>query len=426
MQHVLVVDTDRKPCNPVNPGKARLLLSGGKAAVLRRYPFTIILKGRLERETEPLRLKIDPGSKETGIALVSEVTKKVLFALVLTHRGEAIKGGLDSRRAIRRSRRNRKTRYRAPRFDNRTRSKGWLPPSLQHRVETVMTWASRLSRFAPVQALSQELVRFDMQQIENPEISGIEYQQGTLAGYEVREYLLEKWGRKCAYCGAENIPLQIEHIHPKAKGGTNRESNLTLSCEKCNIKKGTQPIEVFLKKKPEPLKRILAQAKRPLKDAAAVNATRWALFDRLKETGLPVEVGSGGRTKFNRSLQNYPKQHWIDAACVGISGEQVVISDSLLPLLIKATGHGCRQVTRTDRFGFPRQTAKKGGSVFGFQTGDTVKAVVPSGKYQGTHLGRVAVRERGSFVISTVTGKAETSYKNCSLIQRKDGYSYSL
>lgn len=426
MQHVLVVDTDRKLCNPVNPGKARLLLSGGKAAVLRRYPFTIILKGRSEKAGEPLRLKIDPGSKETGIALVSEVTKKVLFALVLTHRGQAIKAGLDSRRAIRRSRRNRKTRYRKPRFLNRTRKTGWLPPSLQHRVETVMTWVNKLGRFATVQAISQELVRFDMQQMENPEISGIEYQQGTLAGYEVREYLLEKWGRKCAYCGAENTPLQIEHIHPKAKGGTNRESNLTLSCEKCNLKKGTQDIDEFLEKKPELLKKIQAQAKRPLKDAAAVNATRWALWERLNQTCLSIEAGSGGRTKYNRSTQGYPKQHWIDAACVGMSGEQVVISDSLLPLLVKSTGHGCRQVTRTDRFGFPRQTAKKGGSVFGFQTGDIVKAVVPSGKYQGTHSGRVAVRERGSFVIGTVTGKAETSYKNCSLVHRKDGYSYSL
>jgi len=216
MQHVLVVDTDRKPCNPVNPGKARLLLSGGKAAVLRRYPFTIVLKGRDTREVEPIRLKIDPGSKETGIALVSEVTKKVLLALVLTHRGQAIKAKLDGRRAIRRSRRNRKTRYRAPRFLNRTKQKGWLPPSLQHRVETVMTWVSRLSRFTPVSALSQELVRFDMQSIENPDISGIEYQQGTLAGYEVREYLLEN--------GAGNAPTVVRRIpHCKSSISTPRQ-----------------------------------------------------------------------------------------------------------------------------------------------------------------------------------------------------------
>lgn len=423
---VFVVSNTKQPLMPTSPAKARVLLKEGKAAILRQYPFTIILKNRTTGSVQPIRLKVDPGSKETGIALVNEATQQVLFALVLTHRGQKIKASLESRRAIRRNRRNRKTRYRKARVLNRTRPKGWLAPSLQHRVETTMTWVSRLSRFAPVSALSQELVRFDLQQMENPEISGAEYQQGTLAGYEVREYLLEKWGRKCAYCGKENTPLQIEHIQPKAKGGTNRISNLCLSCEPCNTKKGTQPVEEFLKKKPEILKRILSQAKRPLKDAAAVNATRWALWERLNSTGLPVEAGSGGRTKYNRSIQGYPKQHWIDAACVGRSGEEVVISDSLLPFLVKATGHGCRQVTRTDRFGFPRQSAKKGGPVFGFQTGDIVKAVVPSGKYIGIHSGRVAVRERGSFVISTTTGKIETSYKNCSLLHRKDGYSYSL
>jgi 5-methylcytosine-specific restriction endonuclease McrA len=289
-----------------------------------------------------------------------------------------------------------------------------------------MTWVNRLSRFAPVSALSQELVRFDMQQIENPEISGIEYQQGTLAGYEVREYLLNKWGRKCSYCSAENVPLQIEHFHPNANGGTNRISNLALACGPCNQKKGALDIKEFLKKKPELLAKILKQAKASLKDAAAVNSTRWALFQSLKTAGFPVEAGSGGRTKFNRTNQGFRKDHWIDAACVGASGDKVVISDNMLPLLIKATGHGCRQVTRTDRFGFPRQSAKKGGPVFGFRTGDIVKAIVPKGKHIGTHVGRVAVRASGSFVVTADKVKIETSYKNCSLIQKKDGYSYSL
>ena len=424
MQHVFVIDTERTPCDPVTPARARILLTKGKAAVLRRYPFTIILKGRETGEVQPIRLKVDPGSKETGIALVDKTTKRVLFAMVLTHRGQAIKARLKDRSEIRRNRRNRKTRYRQARFLNRTRKAGWLAPSLMHRVETVMTWVQRLSKFSPVEALSQELVRFDMQSIESPEISGIEYQQGTLAGYEVRQYLLEKWSRKCSYCGAENIPLQVEHIHPKAKGGTNRISNLCLACSPCNIKKGAQDVREFLKGEPELLKKIKAQAKRPLKDAAAVNSTRWRLWEEMGKTGLPVETGSGGRTKFNRSVHGYPKQHWIDAACVGLSGEDVSLNPEMKPLFVKATGHGCRQVTRTDRFGFPRQTAKKGGAAFGFQTGDIVKAVIPKGKYTGIHTGRVAVRERGSFVIATATGKAETSYKNCSLLHRKDGYSY--
>jgi hypothetical protein len=140
-----------------------------------------------------------------------------------------------------------------------------------------------------------ELVKFDLQQMEHPEISGVQYQQGTLFGYETREYLLEKWNRQCTYCGAKNTPLQIEHIHPRANGGTNRVSNLCLACEPCNKTKGTQDIKVFLAKKPDLLKRLLAQAKAPLKDVAAVNSTRWLLFERLKALGLPVECGSGGR-----------------------------------------------------------------------------------------------------------------------------------
>ncbi len=422
MQQVLVVDTDRRPCNPVNPGQARVLLSGGKAAVLRRFPFTIVLKERTA-VVEPLRLKIDPGSKVTGIVLVNEISKKVVFAMELVHRGQTIKASLESRRAIRRGRRSRNTRYRQARFDNRTKPQGWLAPSLQHRVETVMTWVERLRRFSPVSSLSVELVRFDMQQMENPEISGTEYQQGTLAGYEVREYLLNKWNRKCSYCGAENTPLQIEHIHPKASGGTNRISNLALACEPCNTKKGTLDIKDFLSRKPDLLTKIIRQAKAPLKDAAAVNSTRWALVERLKETGLPVETGSGGLTKFNRVSQGLPKEHWIDAACVGASGSEVIVSDEL-PLLAKATGHGCRQVTRTDRFGFPRQSAKKGGAVFGFQTGDIVRAIVPLGKKIGTYTGRVAVRSTGSFNIQGTKPVSGISHKHCVVVHRKDGYSY--
>jgi 5-methylcytosine-specific restriction endonuclease McrA len=418
---VLVLDTNKTPLTPCRPTIARKLLNAGKAAVFRRFPFTIILKKEVTAAPESITLKLDPGSKTTGVALVQG--SKVLFGAELTHRGQAIKASLESRRSLRRGRRARHTRYRQARFLNRTRPKGWLAPSLQHRVETTLTWVNKFIKLAPIGSIVQELVRFDLQQVENPEISGIEYQQGVLAGYEVREYLLNKWDRKCAYCSAENVPLQVEHIHPKAKGGSNRISNLCLACEKCNLKKGTQDISVFLAKKPDVLKRVLAQAKRPLKDATAVNSTRWALFNRLKETGLPVTTGTGGLTKFNRTRLNLPKTHWLDAACVGQVDGLDVLTDK--PLLIKATGHGSRQMCRTDKFGFPSRYVPRFKFVHGFQTGDIVKAAVTSGKKVGEYVGRVAVRSKGSFNISDRTGLINSiSHKYCQIIQKKDGYGY--
>ncbi|WP_126629925.1 RNA-guided endonuclease IscB [Dictyobacter alpinus] len=418
MSKVFVVDTNSQPLDPVHPARARILLHGGKASVFRMYPFTIILKTEvLEPEVQPLRIKLDPGSRTTGIALVNDTSGEVVFAAELDHRGQTVKASLDDRRAVRRSRRQRKTRYRKARWQNRTRAKGWFPPSLESRLANVLTWVNRLSRYAPISAISMELVRFDMQLMENPEVSGVEYQQGSLAGYEIREYVLEKWQRACAYCEAKDVPLQIEHIHPRAKGGTNRVSNLCLACEKCNTAKGTQDIAVFLKKKPEVLKKIQAQAKKPLKDAAAVNSTRWKLFERLKATGLPVECGSGGLTKYNRTTRNLPKTHWLDAANVGTSAPVVLITKGIKPLKIKATGHGRRKMCVTDAYGFPKHHKERKSSYMGYRTGDMVKAITP----KGTYWGRIAIRHRPSFRL----GKTDVHPKYMRRLHRADGYEYT-
>jgi 5-methylcytosine-specific restriction endonuclease McrA len=426
MSKVFVIDSEKRQLDPIHSAQARQVLRNKKAAIFRRFPFTIILKeSRPDTLISPLRLKLDPGAKVSGIALVNDTTGEVVFAAELKHRGFAIRDTLTSRRQLRRSRRNRKTRYRQPRFLNRTRPEGWLAPSLQSRVENIKAWVERLRKFAPIQAISQELVRFDMQLMRNPDIQGKEYQQGTLAGYETREYLLEKWGRQCVYCGAKDVPFQVEHIHPRVKGGSNSITNLTLSCEKCNLKKGIKDIKEFLKKDPSRLEKILAQAKRPLADAAAVNTTRWALFRVLKETGLPVETGSGGLTKFNRNNQNLPKTHWLDAACVGKTTPFLVIK-GVKPLLITANGHGSRQSCRTDKFGFPNRHVPREKIHFNFQTGDIVKAVVTTGKKIGDYVGKVAIRSSGSFNISARNGLVQgISYKFCKRIHAKDGYSYA-
>jgi 5-methylcytosine-specific restriction endonuclease McrA len=420
MSFVFVVDQDRQPLDPVHPGRARFLLRAGHAAILRRYPFTLILK-EVKPEAEPhlLRVKLDPGSKTTRVALVNDASGQVVWAAEIAHRGEQVKSNLDARRAQRRGRRSRHTRYRPARFNNRVRPKGWLPPSLCSRIVNILTWVTRLMNWCPVGAASLELVRFDTQFLQNAEISGITYQQGELQGYEVREYLLEKWQRACAYCGATNRPLQVEHIHPKARGGSDRLSNLTLACEGCNAAKGTQTAVEF------GFPNIQAQAKQPLRDAAAVNATRWALYERLQVLGLPRETGTGGRTKWNRTQRQLPKTHWLDAACVGASTPETLHVQGVVALAITATGRQRRQMCLMDRFGFPRTQAKGSSMVQGFRSGDIVRAVVPSGKHAGTHVGKVAVRAKGSFNITTrIETITDISYRYCQRLHAADGYAY--
>jgi hypothetical protein len=271
-----------------------------------------------------------------------------------------------------------------------------------------------LRRYVPVTALSLELAKFDTQKMENPEISGVEYQQGELAGYEVRQYLLEKFGRRCVYCGEDNTLLQVEHIRPKSRGGSDRVSNLAVSCRECNQRKGNRTAAEF------GFPEVERQARQPLKDAAAVNSTRWALFRRLKETELPLEVGTGGRTKYNRTELGLPKRHWSDAACVGDTGAGVRVPAGLVPLRIRATGHGRRQRCGTDKYGFPVRHAPRAKSFQGWRTGDIARARIPKGKYAGVHVGRVAIRHRPSFQM----GRFDVHPRYLERLHRGDGYEY--
>jgi 5-methylcytosine-specific restriction endonuclease McrA len=421
MSWVLVVDTDKRPLNPVHPGQARRWLTAGHAAVWRRYPFTIILnQARPDIQVEPLRIKVDPGSQTTGLALINDSTGQVVAAAELSHRGQKIHDRLVARSQIRRSRRGRHTRYRSARFDNRRRAEDWLPPSLESRIQNILTWVQRFQRLCPVGAISLELIKFDTQLLQNPEINGIEYQQGELAGYEVREYLLEKWGRRCIYCQASNMPLQVEHIVPKVRGGSDRVSNLTLACELCNRAKGTQTAAEF--GYPD----LQAHALQPLRDAAGLNTTRWVLSRRLQALGIPLEIGSGGQTKWNRTQRGLTKTHWTDAVCIGGSTPPVLMTRGIYPLCITARGREDRQLCRMDRYGFPRTGPKRQRHVKNFQTGDVVRAQVTSGNKRGVYVGRVAVRAAGAFNITTARGAEQSiSWRYCQKIQQADGYSYT-
>ncbi|SAL38950.1 HNH endonuclease [Caballeronia turbans] len=423
---------------PCSEKRARLLLARDRARVHRVVTFVIRLTHRNANcsKFQPLRLKFDPGSKTTGLAHVRDIVTPskesvelirgaaVLNLFELAQRGRQISEALTARRAMR-CRRRGKLRYRAPRFSNRTRSMGWLAPSLQHRVDTTKAWVHRIMRWAPISAFSSELVRIDTHLLENPKVTGVGYQRGTLAGYEIREYLLENWGRRCSYCDASGAPLQVDHIVARARGGTDRVSNLTLACEPCNRAKGALSAEAFLAKRPTRLAKILSQAKRPLKDAAAVNATRGALTNALDTIGLLLELASGGRTKFNRLAVGVPKTHALDAACVGAVS---VVTNWIRPILsISCTGRGSYQRTGLDRCGFPRggylTRAKR---VHGFQTGDLVRADVPFGKKAGTYVGRVAMRATGYFNIQRAGKVVQgVAHRHCRLVQRGDGYAYS-
>jgi 5-methylcytosine-specific restriction endonuclease McrA len=414
---VAVLDTNKQPLAPTTKRRATRLLYKRKAAVYRMFPFTIILKREVENPRLPdLRLKVDPGSKTTGLAIVNQASGNIEFAAEIEHRGQAIKASIESRKNLRHGRRNRKTRYRKPRFLNRKKIEGWLPPSLKSRVENLFTWVKRLAKAYPIAGIAMELVKFDMQKMQDAEISGVEYQQGTLAGSECREYLLEKFNRTCVYCGAKNIPLQIEHINPRSRGGSNRISNLAIACQPCNHKKSNQTATEF------GFPNVQAQAKKPLKDAAVVNTTRFALLNGLRFLGFDVETGSGGLTKFNRTQRGLNKSHWGDAACVGLSTPEQINASDTKPLLIKAMGHGSRQMCRTDRYGFPKAHRTGIKSFLGFRTGDMVKANIAKGKFAGRYIGRVTIRQRASFILQGF----DCHPKYLQRIHLADGYNYGV
>jgi 5-methylcytosine-specific restriction endonuclease McrA len=443
-QWVAVLDTHGRPLMPCHPARARKLLGTGRAAVARQVPFTIRLKDRTvdESEVTGLAVRIDPGSVTTGIAVTSD-TKRIgplvgevctarhgLFAMELSHRGAQIRHSMERRANYRRRRRAANLRHRAPRYSNRKRPAGWLAPSLQHRIDTTLSQLQRLTKLMPIVEVHVEWTSFDTHAMSLgfEKLDGVEYQQGTLSGYEVRQYLLEKWGRSCVYCGASGVCLQIEHIHPRARGGSNRITNLTLACEPCNKAKSAMPVGDFLAGEPALLARILAQAKAPLRDAAAMNSTRWQLRDALQSLGLPVRAWSGGRTKFNRARHGLAKSHTLDALAVGEIPENArLVRYPGSVLAVKATGRGSYARTRPDAYGFPRLHLTRTKQHFGFQTGDLVRAVVPRGKFAGTWTGRVAVRASGKFTIRAGEVLAtNVLHRHLRLVQRGDGYAYAV
>jgi len=439
---VFVLSKEGEPLMPCQPARARELLGKGRAVVARQVPFTIRLKDRTlaESEVDGVQLRIDPGSKGTGLALTDEkketdgrgatvTVRRGLVSVELQHRGDQIGMCMQQRAGYRRRRRSANCRYRAPRSANRTRPEEWLPPSLRHRIDTTVSLATRLGRYAPITEIHVERVTFDTHSMSaGSPLTGAEYQRGTLADTDARAYLHAKWNSACVYCDATGVALNIDHLRPRSRGGTNRISNLVLACVPCNQAKGSTPVEVFLAHRPDRLAKILQQVKTPLHDAAAMNATRWRLADALEALGKPVHAWSGGRTKWNRTAMGLDKTHTLDALSVGRldheDGDAIVRFPGQV-LVAKATGRGSYARTTPDRFGFPRLRRARKKQHFGYVTGDLVRAIVPSGKWAGTWTGRISVRARGQHSLATPAGRFNVSHWNLRLVQRGDGYGYA-
>lgn len=421
---VFVLDQRKHPLMPCSERRARLLLSRKRAVVHRLWPFTIRLKDRSREgsQVQPMALKLDPGSKTTGMALVRiEQTQagevhQALHLAELTHRGQVVHRALQQRAGYRRRRRSANLHHRPPRFANRRRPAGWLPPSLHSRIGNVLTWARRYGRWVPISRIEIERVKFDTALLQHPEITGILYQRGELCGWEIRSYLLEKFGRHCVYCGRGETAFEIDHVVPRSRGGTNRVSNLVLSCHACNSVKGDRTAAEF----GHP--HVQAQAELPLRDAAAVNAMRFALVEALAVVSVPISTWSGGRTRWNRERFGMEKAHALDALCVGdVAGVRVPVPRTLV---ISAQGRGSYQRTNVDASGFPRGYLMRAKRVRGCSTGDLGCAQVPERlKTGGVHIGRVAIRVSGSFRVGKTDG---ISAKYCWVLQRADGYSYTL
>ncbi len=313
---VFVLNMRGKPLMPTSPRKARLLLKEGKAKVVRRDPFTIQLKYATGENKQPIKLALDPGYKNVGFSAITDKRELISGEVVLR---TDIPDKLKEKTMYRRGRRNRNTRYRQPRWENRGIPKGWLAPSIQHKLDTYTRLVTKFDNILPLSSITIETSPFDMQEMQNPEISGIEYQQGELQGYEVKEYLLEKWGRKCAYCKTENVPFETEHIIPTSRGGTNRVSNLTIACHRCNQLKSNMTAAEF--GHPE----VQLMAKKPLKDAAFMNIVRSRLVETIKKEFPQYQCNEtyGYITKCNRIKMGLEKTHANDAFVIAEGVDQI-------------------------------------------------------------------------------------------------------
>ena len=414
---VLVIDKHKQPCNAISKAYARMLLHSKQAVIYKRFPFTIRLKNdNAVFKNNSYTVKLDPGSRTTGIAIVDDKDAVVMLA-ELEHRGHIIKKNLDSRRAIRNHRRQRKTRYREARFLNRVKPEGWLAPSVKSRADNVINFIRKYKKLINIDKVMIESVSFDVAQMSSEiKLYGVDYQQGSLYQKKLRDFVFSRSNGKCSYCGKQ--AQEIDHIVPRSKGGTDSVNNLTASCRSCNEKKSNLSLKAFSKLMNKDYSHL--EPKKLPKDAAIVQSARNYMVREIAKLVSNTTTYDAWLTKYNRDELGLPKEHYYDALSVGNTQDYKFLTDKVLQ--ISAQGRGSRRMCRMDKFGFPRTSPKGSKSVKGFQTGDIVKAVVPTGSKRGEYFGRVVVRSYGYFSIKTRDYLVQgIGYKYCHLIQRNDG-----
>ena len=400
--YIYVQAIDGSPLMPTTrAGKVRRMLRDGKAVIVSHTPFTIRLTYDSTRFIQPVSLGVDAGSVHVGLSATTNSSE--LFAAEIRLRTDIV-DNLSTRREARRARRGKRSvRYRAPRFNNRRKAEGWLTPSVRQKIHSHVKAVQDISKFLPVTSVTVEVAQFDMQKIKNPGIAGEDYQQGPQLGFwNVREYVLWRDGHKCQCCHgkSKNKILNVHHIESRKTGGDS-PSNLVTLCETCHKAYHKGKVEVKLKR-----------SFVSLRDAAAMNITRWAVYNRLKaELDVPLRLTYGYKTKYVRIHAGLEKSHAIDARC--ISGYPQAIPADRIFILKQLRRHN-RKVMKSNLLKggrWKRNQAPR--DIKGFKLFDTVL-------YNNIPAYVHGRRSSGFFVIKDTEGHTisdSVSYKRLKLIR---------
>ena len=403
---VYVLNQNGQPLMPTeNHAKVRVLLKQGKVKVVNKCPFTIQLLYSSTNYIQKVTLGVDSGSKHIGISATTK--NKVLFESDVELRNDIV-DLISTRRELRRSRRNRKLRYRKPRFNNRKRSDGWLAPSVRQKVDSHITMIAKVHKILPISNVVVEVASFDIQKIQNPEISGTDYQQGEqLDFWNVREYVLFRDGHICQCCKGKSKDkiLNVHHIESRKTGG-NAPNNLITLCETCHT--GYHKGIVTL---PKTIYRGMS-----FKDATFMGIMRWALYEKLKTIYSDVKLTYGYITKNIRIENGLPKDHYIDARC--ISGNPNAVSNGDVYYYKKVRCHNRQIHKNTILKGGYRKRNQAAYEVKGFRLYDKVL-------WKGQKCFIFGRRTTGRMDLRLLDGthiNASVGYKNLKLLKMRSSY----